>query len=210
MIRLRLSALCSGAIAGVLLPASVNAQQYPSAFLPCAGLPGCGAGPTDIISMYTIPTIVALLLQLVAAGALSFIVYSGVMMLTANGDDGQINKARKGIEFAFMGLGLAIVSGTLVSLVASQDWIAGSDTQDILFGASGFIATVLFIVVRLFNVAFAIVVVIAGMKMVLARGNSGEFGKATGMVVWAIVGAIVVNLARVVVQAFLNLNLDAG
>ncbi len=47
----------------------------------------------------------------------------------------------------------------------------------------------------------------AGLKMALASGAADEFKKGGQIIRWAIIGAVVVNLARAIVLAFLALDL---
>jgi len=177
----------------------------PLDFIPCGGLPSCGAGAGNVLLSFTIPTIVSFLLQLAASLALVYVIYSGIQMLFSQGDESKIDKARNGILYALLGLGGAIFSGVAVTLVVSQVFVGGG--SDILFGPTGLIANGIGIVMQVFNVTFAIVAVLGGMRMVTARGRSDEFNKGIMTIVYAIAGAVVVNLARAIVQAFLLLYL---
>ncbi|MDB4978620.1 MAG: hypothetical protein JWM56_806 [Candidatus Peribacteria bacterium] len=182
-----------------LLVPSVAAAQF---YIPCTDLPGCGSGPKDLTPT-VVTTVVSVLLQVITSAALGYIIYAGIQTLFSQGDDGKADKARWGIVYALGGLGLAITSGTIISLVGSQTWGTGDP-----FGPTGIVSTGITAAVRLFNVAFAIVVVLAGYRMVTAQGKSDEFNKALAAVKYAIMGAIMVNIAKALVQAFLLLNLN--
>lgn len=186
----------------LLFPAIVAAQDD---FVPliCSGLFGCGQGPDDVISQHALPTIGLVLVQMAGGGAIIAIVVAGVQMLTSYGDEGKVTNARKGIMFALGGLALALTATTIVSFISTEDYGLTGGEGTLL----SVMAAALRIILILFNVALAIVVILAGIRMVNAGGNSDEFKKAGLMIKWAIIGAVVVNIARALVQALLALNL---
>lgn len=172
----------------------------------CDGLFGCGRPPENVIFNSTLPTAAAILIQLAAAGTVLAVVIGGVQMVVSYGDEGKITSARKAILFALGGLALAISAAPIVSFVVTEDYGQGGGT-DLLFGPTGVMASAIRIIMILFNVAFALVAIIAGIRMIIAGGNADEFKKAGNMIKWAVIGGVIVNLARVGVQALLMLNL---
>lgn len=56
------------------------------------------------------------ILGLIAVG---FLIYSGVLMVTAGGDEQQISKARKIITYAVIGIVIILLSWTIVTFVSS-------------------------------------------------------------------------------------------
>ena len=186
-----------------LVPTPVAAQAME---VICVGLPGCGQGPENTLLTRVLPAVVFIMIQLVAGGSVIFIMISGVKMLLSAGDDGKAQAARKGVISAVGGLGLAIVSATAVSFITTENF-GQANPQNFLFGPGGLLDSVVRLILTLFNVGFVIMVLYAGIKMALASGASDEFKKGGQIIRWAIVGAVVVNLARAIVQAFLALNL---
>ena len=185
------------------IPASVLAVDlYPPII--CNGLFGCGAPPENVLLNNTLPTVGALLIQLAAGGAVLAVVIGGVQMAVSYGDEGKITNARKAIMFALGGLGLAFVAAPIVSFVSSEQYYQGGD---FLFGQGGIMASVIRIIMILFNVAFCIVIILAGLRMIIAGGNADEFKKGGNMIKWAIVGGVIVNLARAGIQALFALYL---
>ncbi len=172
----------------------------------CTGLPGCGQGPENTLLTRVLPAAVFIMIQLVAGGSVVFIMINGVKMLLSAGDDGKAQAARKGIMSAIGGLGLAIVSATAVSFITTENY-GQANPQNFLFGPGGVLDSVVRLILTLFNVGFVIMVLYAGFKMALASGSGDEFKKGGQIIRWAIVGAVVVNLARAIVQAFLTLDL---
>lgn len=183
------------------LSVPVSHATNPLSFVPCAGLAGCDRPPFDGVSAVLF-FLAARLLEATTAFSVLYVVWAGVRMLLANGDEGVETKARWGIAYALGGMALSLAAGTIVSLVTSETFFGGGD---ILVGNGSLVATAIRLVIILFNSAFAVVIVIAGVRMLLAAGNSGEFGKGVTILRMAIVGAIIVNLAKVIVQTFLSL-----
>ncbi len=170
----------------------------PFSFVPCAGLPGCGGGLANV-PMALVVTVVARLLEVTTALTVLMVVWSGVKMLLGMGDEGVETKSRWSITYALLGLALSLSAGTVVSLVTTETFFGGGDLP------TSVIANITRIALILFNSVFAAVAVIAGARMVLAAGKSDEFGRGVTMLRAAIIGAIVVNMAKVIVQAFLSL-----
>lgn len=56
------------------------------------------------------------ILGLIAVG---FLIYAGVLMVTAGGDEQQVGKARKVITYAVIGIVIILLSWTIVTFVSS-------------------------------------------------------------------------------------------
>ena len=52
--------------------------------------------------------------------AVAFLIYAGVLMVTAGGNDEQIGKARKIITYAVIGIVIILLSWTIVTFVAGS------------------------------------------------------------------------------------------
>ncbi len=181
------------------LPSSAFAvDSYPPII--CTGIFGCGEGYSDVLLTNTLPIVGTILVQLAGGGAIIAIVIAGVKMLLSQGDDGKVTSAKMGIMYALGGLGIAITASSIVSFVTTEDYWSDSTIPGLLTSAIRIIMT-------LFNVAFAIIIIIAGIRMVISQGASDEFSKSGKSIQWAIIGAVVVNLAKVIIQAFLNIGL---
>jgi hypothetical protein len=186
------------ALALVALPmAAFAVDPYPPIL--CNGLFGCGSPAENVLLNYTLPTAAMVLIQLAAGGAVIAIVLAGVQMVLSYADEGKVSNARKSVIYTLGGLALAFSATSIVSFVATEDYGVGG-------GIVGVMANAIRIIMILFNVAFALVVILAGMRMVTAGGNEEEFRKGAQVIKWAIVGAVIVNVARAGVQAFIVLN----
>lgn len=51
--------------------------------------------------------------------AVVFLIYGGVLYMTASGDEGKVEKATKTIKNALIGLGVVVLSGLIVNFVLS-------------------------------------------------------------------------------------------
>lgn len=181
---------------GALIP-TAQAQDLWSLWSPaCSSLqPGCGAGPANIF-MNTLPNLAVFMLQLATGLSVFFIVWAGVKLVTNMGDEGKIGEQKTGIFYALAGLFVAIVSQLIVSFVATQDWGASSGGNlpvHILTAAVGSMLT-------MFNALFIVAIVYYGIRMLMARGESGAFESARTGITWSIGGAIIVNLSNALVQ----------
>jgi hypothetical protein len=191
------------ALAVLMLPVPVHAQGEMPVI--CTGLAGCGQGIENTIFNNVLPAAVVLILQLAAGGALIFIVIAGVRMLLAYGDDSKAGEAKLLVFYALGGLALVLLSANIVSYVTTENFVQ-ANPENFIFGPGGLLESVIRIVLILFNAGFVVMIVLAGVKMLMASGAEDEFKKAGAIIKWAIIGAIVVNMARALVQAFLNLN----
>ncbi len=186
-----------------LLPQSAFAWTDPLAAVKCFGLAGCGRAPANVLFTSTLPTLVVLLLQVASGLAVFFVVYAGFQLVFSMGDESKVTKARWGILYALGGLLLAMTAGTIVTIVSTEIYVPP--------GAAGvnltlaLISTAVRISMNIFNVALAMVIVIAGMRMVLAQGKSDEFNNGMKMLLYAVVGAVVVNLAKTLVLTFVTI-----
>jgi len=140
-----------------------------------------------------------------AAGfAVMFVVYGGFMMLMSFGDESKVTKGRNAVVFSLGGFALTLVAQTIVSFVVGKfGGLAGTAPS-----AGGPLIDVMTIIVGImlgaFNAVFALVAVVAGIRFVTSHGKTDEAQKAKSMVIWAIIGALVVNTAHVLVRGIFN------
>lgn len=183
----------------VVLPAYAQ-ELFPT--LTCTGLVGCGQPPQNVIVTGVLPVAAKVLLQLVSGGAVIAIIVAGTRM-AIGGSEETGTTARKGALYALGGLGLALAAGPIISFITTEQYVDGTG-GDLLLGVMG---TVVRIIMTLFNVGLVIVIIIGGSRMAMSSGSSDEFQKGGLAIKWAVIGAVVVNLARAIVQAALNLSI---
>jgi len=66
-----------------------------------------------------ISTIINYFLGLLGLIAVGFLIYAGILMVTAGGNDEQVTKARKVIMYAVIGIVIILLSYTIVTFVSS-------------------------------------------------------------------------------------------
>ena len=173
--------------------ASLLAQALPP-YPPCGSLPGCG-GASNVIAQSIVPLVATLMLRIAAGGTVLAVVWAGYSMMLERSDDVR-SKQKWAIFYALLGLTVAILSQSFVSLVATEN-LGQGNTSDLLVG--GVLRGVVQLLLNITNITFAIIVVLAGIKMVIAQGKSEDFSKARQTIFWSVIGAIVINAARVLV-----------
>lgn len=181
-----------------LVPAIAHAGTVvPST--PCDGLVGCGGGASHVL-LENAGLFADLLLQIAAGLTVLFIVWSGFNMIIAFGDESKTSQFKNGVINALGGLGIVIVAQVLTSFVGTQDYNLGATVLPV-----GLIGAAVEILITLMNVAFVIAIILGGLRMVYAQGKSDEYNKGKQTVTWCVVGAIIINVANALVQAFVSL-----
>ena len=159
----------------------------------------------DFVPERAIPIIADLLIAVAAGTSIVFIVIGGVLMLTSMGEEGQISKGKMSIIYALIGLLLTKSAQIIVSFVINKFNIMSVGPEDDI---------VIFVMKQLvdamktaFNAVFAVMLIYAGYRMAFARGNADEFNKSKNVLIWAIIGAIIVNLAFPLANAVITVNI---
>ncbi len=185
-----------GTIVGLVVQ-TTHAQDLWSKWGPaCSDLqPGCGQGPANIF-METLPNLAVLMLEVATGLSVLFIVWAGIQLVLNLGDEGKVGTQKTAIFYSLAGLFTAIGSQLLVGFVATQNWGQNSSGNLVI----NLIAAVVNTLLTVFNGLFIVAIIYYGMKMLMASGDSGAFGSARTGITWAIVGAVIVNLANALVQ----------
>lgn len=77
-----------------------------------------GAGQSDLISF--VKETLNVVIGLAALVAVGILVYNGIQYMIANGDEGKIEKATKGITWAIIGLVIAFIAALIVNFVLTR------------------------------------------------------------------------------------------
>lgn len=176
-------------------------KVYASVSTACTLVPGsCSAG--NEIEGFIAPA-TNILVGLSAGLSVLFVVWGGAQMILSFGDDSKVSQGRNSVIWALAGLALTLASQVVVAFVAARASAISTGTtfNPLIESLTGIVASM----VMLFNITFGIVIIAAGFRMVLGRGESDQFEAGRRMVIWAIAGAIVANLANALVSATTNL-----
>lgn len=187
----------------LLLPGVAFAQATPPTVF-CAGLPGCNASDYSALLSNGIPVVGSVMVGLAAGLAVVAILYGGFLMLVAAGDDGKVEKGKQSIMYGLGGIALALSAQQLVAFLVTEPALQTPGGVGMLGPIQGLLAAAVKIGLALFNTVLIIVVIIAGMRLLYARGKSDEAQKAINMLKYAFVGAVVANLSRALVEALIN------
>ena len=68
----------------------------------------------------SITTVINYFLGLLGLIAVAFLIYAGILMVTAGGNDEQVTKARKIIMYAVVGIVIILLSWTIVTFVSQS------------------------------------------------------------------------------------------
>lgn len=171
---------------------------------PCVGLPGGACTPENVLVNF-IPPIGSLLVGFAGGGAVLFTIIGGVQMILSGGDDSAGTKGKHSIMYAIGGFMLALASQSIVTFVHSRAVAANLVTSTAPH--LDFMAAMVGVILSLMNVAFVAVVMYAAVRLVLAWGKSEEYQKSLNMILWAIIGALIINAASAIAHAVLRLDL---
>lgn len=136
---------------------------------------------------------------LVIAGwiALFFILYGGFLYITGGGNASQLEKARKSIFNAVIGLVISMGAIAITNLVFS---VLDGATVNPEYGIPEIKADDL--LVAGVNLAFyiagivaVIVIIVAGISYATSMGDSGRIAKAKNMILYAVIGLVVLIAA---------------
>lgn len=178
-------------IAGIVVE---KAHAIASLPIQCEGLVGCGGQPANLF-LTGIPKIAIFILQIAAGLSVLSIMWAGFQMVLSWGDTGKISQAKNAILFSLLGLGVSVLSQFIISSVVSAlpsiPDNAPTIHLDIMYAIARYLRNIL-------NAAMALAIVIGAVRMVMAQGKQDDFAKGRTMVVWAIIGALVVNFAAAI------------
>lgn len=166
----------------------------------CEGLPDptiCNTGGPNVVTQTVLPETAKLLLNIVAGLSVLFIVWGGILMLLSMGDDSKTTQAKWAIAYALIGLFGAVLSQAFVGWVAQKQLAFGATESTVIRKAVEFLVSAM-------NIVFIAAIIFAGVRMLLGHGQPEEFTRAKKTIAWAILGALVVNVARTLVRAVLS------
>ncbi len=167
----------------------------------CTLVGGCDATNT---APEILGAVANLLVAVIAAAAVVFVVWGGALMLISGGDDSKISQGRNSILYALFGFGLALASQSIVAFsVGRAEYVLGLSDNPLLSLAAAAVDFML----AMFNITFVLVAMYAGLRLVAGRGKPEETDKARNILLWAVIGGIIVNMALPIVTAVLNLGL---
>ena len=166
-----------------------------------------GCTPTNTAALF-LPPVASLLIGVVAALSIMFVVWGGLLMITSFGDDSKINNGKNSIIYALVGFAVALAAQTMVAIIVSHASVGvGGGASPYDNPIINTISIAIGIMLSVFNVVFFLIIIATGFRLVLAHGKTEETDTSKKMLIFAIVGAIIINLAKSIVGIVLNMGL---
>ena len=165
---------------------------------PCRGIADCGIGVNPLPAF--IFWAAAVLLEVSSGLAVVFVVVGGAHLVLNFGNESTSDKGRKAVIYALIGFAIALSSQAIISfIVARTQTISISEPHLDLMRIT--VDAMLFV----FNVAFALVMIYYGYKLLIARGQQSELDTVKKGIMYTVMGAIIINLSYALVRAVSNL-----
>lgn len=183
---------------GLSLVPHAFAVELPDAY--CTGTIGCGSGAANIVYSAIVGDggIASMLLRLAAGLAVLFIVAAGVQMVISMGDESKLSQNKWAMAYALIGFCVVILAQFVVASVGTENYGQIGDATTLPFNI---LANAVRLLRTVLNALFIMITVVAGLRMLYAQGKSDEFETGKKMLTWAIVGAVLMNLAAALVTA---------
>ena len=166
----------------------------------CFGIDGCRADANQVIP--AIEVAATILVEAIAGLAVMFVLVGGAQMLVALGNESVSSRGRMGVIYALIGFALALASQAIISFVVDRTSVVEGREFD---PHIAFMELVVESALWIFNVTFALVAVYSGFRLLFFAPDSGAVEQLKKMLLFAIAGAIVVNLSYALVNATLLL-----
>lgn len=191
------SLLRIAALSLLLVPAAALAAAPAELWINCNGLAGCPSGWEEHFSSVLALLLARMPVYVYGFGVL-FIMIGGAYMILSAGDAEKVTRGKNTITWAVIGIFVMQASQSLVNFVTLEatTMIPGSD---LVTSATN---TLIGSIFDLLYVAILGVAIFSGMRMVVAFGKEEQFNKGKEGLLWAAVGAIVINLADAIATAF--------
>ena len=161
---------------------------------PCVGIDGCGAGQNPLPAFVTVAA--AIVLEIAAGLAVLSVVVGGSFLLLNFGNESRAERGKKGILYGLMAFAVALSSQAIVSFA-----VAKAGTIDPNAPHISMMRVTVNAMLTVFNVAFALMMLFFGFKLLFARGQQSEMDTTKKGLAWSIAGALAVNLAYALVRA---------
>lgn len=168
------------------------------------------AGGIEAFIVKIVLNVIQMAMVLVAYIAAFFIIYGGFLFITNGNDAAGVEKGRRTVLNAVIGLAIALSASTILNFIfsiigsGSNATINGSDVGISQLDANTIITNALNAAYFIAGVVAVVMIVLAGMSYVTSSGDSGKLTKAKNQILFALAGLIIV------VSAFTITNFITG
>lgn len=163
----------------------------------------------------TIMGVVKVIRNLMAGLAIIWIVISGIRMVAAQGEENVITEQKRGIMYAVIGLVAILLIERLIDIVYGTPGtyvsIFGEEYVNVfepgateakfsaeVYGIINFIKAVIGSIAIL-------MIVVSGMRTVLAQGEEEQITKQRKVILWVIIGLILLTVDQIIVDNFFSI-----
>ena len=157
-------------------------------------------GPNEIIFKVAL-NIIDMALRIVAILAIIFIIYGGVLLITAQGAPDKVKSGKLAITQALIGMAIAMLASSVIGFIVSAMGSSGVDPVTGLpigLNAEQLYDNVLNLIFFGCGIVSVIIIILSGYRYSMAAGNPESTKKATQTIIWACVGLAVVILATAI------------
>jgi glucose uptake protein GlcU len=149
---------------------------------------------------------------LIGLVAIATLVYAGIRMVTANGNDKTISEAKQTVTYALTGLVLSVLAyagvAALENLIGVQTTTNSRNVVFNPFGSltlKGFAENLLQNVIKISGVLSLLMIIWYGFRYTTARGDDKQVSSAKTGIIWSLVGLILILFSYVIIKAIANL-----
>lgn len=182
------------------VPTIARAAAPAELWINCNGLAGCPSGWDERFTNVLTLLLARLPVYVYSLGVL-FIMIGGAYMVLSTGNEERVSKGKNTIIWSVIGIFVMQSAQTLVNYVTLETTsrVSGSDL------VTSVTNTLIGSIFDLLYVAILGVAIFSGMRMVVSFGKEEEFNKGKSGLLWAAIGAIIINLADAIATAFQTL-----
>lgn len=132
-----------------------------------------------------------------AAGiiAIGMIAYSGIKYMLANGNPSKVTEATNSLISAIAGLAIVLLAGSIISFV-----IGAFGNDDIAAAAQAALRWIFYAA----GVIAVIMIVLSGIRFIVAHGDAGQVKAATNTLIYSIAGLAVTLLSYAIFSLVVN------
>lgn len=201
----------------VLVPLSANAAIAPTAGDQCGPSSSTLCSPVQVPGVDTVPDFLKYVMTfvggLIGFIAIATIVYGGIRMITANGNDKVITDAKNVIVYTIVGFGASVLAYAGVLSILTFLGVKSTRPEDpnTVFNPFGnlslqtFAASILANIIKISGLIALVMLIWYGFRYLTARGDEGQTKKAKTGILWTLVGLVVIISAYIIVSATANL-----
>jgi heme A synthase len=141
------------------------------------------------------------------------LVYAGIRMITANGNDKTISESKSTIVYSLVGFALAVLA--YAGVVAIENFIGVktvTSSRNVIFNPFGPGATlestvgnVLEKILTISGLISLFMIVLYGFRYMTARGDDKQVSTAKSGLTWSVVGLVLILFAYVIIRALATL-----